>query len=184
MRRVTSVGVLLALAAACVVAWSGPAAGEASSSLETQAWPFGIGRAPTLAAMPQIKRAQRLVLVAHDFAATVVDNDPAGTSQGDEISVEGRLSSRHEARNVGRLEAHEVLTSLNQNGGGRLQLMFTALLARGQISGAAVLGLTQSGASNARAAIIGGTGHYQNVRGEVLIHPNGQTTRLIFLLGP
>jgi|tagenome__1003787_1003787.scaffolds.fasta_scaffold20967955_2 hypothetical protein len=89
-----------------------------------------------------------------------------------------------EAQNVGRLEAHEVLTSLNQNGGGRLQLMFTALLARGQISGVAVLGLTQSGASNARAAIIGGTGHYRNVRGEVLIHPNGQTMRLIFLLVP
>ena len=66
-----------------------------------------------------------------------------------------------------------------------MQLLFTALLARGQITGSAVLGISQSGASNTKAAILGGTGHYGNARGEVVIHPAGQSsTQLTFYIIP
>jgi hypothetical protein len=58
------------------------------------------------------------------------------------------------------------------------------LLGNGQISGNADLGPSQSGASNAKAAVVGGTGRYRNVPGEVYIHPPGQTTRLTFVLVP
>jgi hypothetical protein len=182
-RRLTVLGALVVSAGAAVWMAAAVSAGGSTTDSMLRPWPLGSDSAPPQT-VPHIKRVQRLVLLAHDFAATVVDNDPAGLSQGDEIDVEGQLSTRRDAQNAGRLEAHEVLTGLNQSGGGRLLLTFTALLARGQISGVAVLGLSQSGASNAKAAIIGGTGHYRNVRGEILIHPNGQTTRLTFLLIP
>jgi hypothetical protein len=48
-----------------------------------------------------------------------------------------RLLSHLNGNSAGRIEVHEVLTRLTQSGGGRLQLMFTALLAHGQISGVA-----------------------------------------------
>jgi hypothetical protein len=123
------------------------------------------------------------VLRAHGFTSTFVDNQPANISQGDEISVEGLLSKRN-GRGAGRIEVHEVLTALTQTGGGRLELLFTVLLAHGQISAVGVLGLNQSGASNGKAAVIGGTGRYRNVRGEVYIHPGQQSTRLTFVLLP
>ena len=123
------------------------------------------------------------MLRATGFTATMIDNDPAGLSQGDEIIVEGRLIGRG-GRPKGRIEVREVLTGLSHSGGGRLQLLFTALLARGQITGSAVLGISQAGPSNTKAAILGGTGHYRNVRGEVYIHPDQQSSLLTFYLLP
>jgi hypothetical protein len=182
MRRLVAV-VVVVIAISGLLVGVGSASGGSASSPPLRPWGFGVGRALGPIAVPHIHRARTLHLRAHDFTATVIDNDPAGTSQGDEIAVEGLLTGK-DGQAAGRLEAHEVLTGLTPGGGGRLQLQFTVLLANGQISGNAVLGLTQSGASNAKAAVIGGTGHYRNVRGEVIIHPAGQTTRLTFILLP
>jgi hypothetical protein len=113
----------------------------------------------------------------------MIDSDPVGLSQGDEIIVEGQLVGPS-GRPKGRIEVQEVLTGLNQSGGGRLQLMFTALLARGQITGSGVLGISQSGPSNTKAAILGGTGRYRNVRGVVVIHPGQTSSQLTFYLLP
>jgi hypothetical protein len=180
-RMVVVIGGLLAAAAAALSVGIVSAAGGASS-IQLRSG-FGGGAAPD-APQPHIKVARTFVLRAHDFTATTIDNDPAGTSQGDEIIVEGALAGRN-GRPRGRIEVHEVLTGLTQGGGGRLQLVFTALLARGQITGSAVLGISQSGASNTKAAILGGTGHYRNARGEVVIHPAGQSsTQLTFYLVP
>src|SRR5206468_7478600 len=129
-----------------------------------------------------IKRAQTFVLRAQGFTVTAVDNPPSGTSQGDELAVEGLLTTR-QGEGAGRLDAHEVFTGPSSNGG-RLELLFTALLAHGQISAGGVIRINQSGATDTRAAIIGGTGRYRNARGEVIIHPAGQTTRLTFVLLP
>jgi hypothetical protein len=182
MRRFVCFGVVLIVISG-LVAGVVSAAGGSGSSAPLRPWGFGVGSAPGVIAVPHIHRARTLRFRAHDFTATVIDNDPAGTSQGDEIAVEGLLTGR-DGEAAGRLEAHEVLTGLTPGGGGRLQLQFTVLLANGQISGNAVLGLSQSGASNAKAAVVGGTGRYRNVRGEVLIHPAGQTTQLTFVLIP
>jgi hypothetical protein len=131
---------------------------------------------------PTSSGAQTLVLVAHDFTATTVDNDRAGTSPGDEISVQGQLSSRRDAESAGRLEAHEVLTSLNQNGGGTLQLLFTAVLARARSRASPCSDSHSRAHPTARPPSSAGQATTENVRGDVLIHPNGQTTRLTFLL--
>jgi hypothetical protein len=156
--------------------------GGAASSTELHPWGFGWGTAPS-APLPHIKKTHKFRLRAQGFTATMLDNDPAGFSQGDEIIVEGQLVGRG-GEPEGRIEVHEVLTGLSQSGGGRLQLFFTALMARGQITGSGVLNISQSGPSNARAAILGGTGHYRNVRGEVYIHPGQQSSRLTFYLVP
>ena len=70
---------------------------------------------------------------AQGFTSTFVDNQPANISQGDEIAVEGMLS-KNNGRAAGRIEVHEVLTALTQSGGGRIQLLITALLIHLQIS--------------------------------------------------
>jgi hypothetical protein len=167
---------------ACATVWAASALGGSAAAPPLRPWGFGSGTAPPLA-QPHIKNARRLVLRATGFTATMIDNDPAGLSQGDEIIVEGKLIGL-KGRPKGRIEVHEVLTGISQSGGGRLQLLFTALLARGQITGGAVLGISQSGPSNTKAAILGGTGHYRNVRGEVYIHPNQQSSLLTFYLLP
>jgi hypothetical protein len=183
-RRQLAVFGLLAVMVGGVVVGVGSASGGSTATPPLRAWGFGHGRAARAPAVPHIERSRVMVLRGHDFAAAVIDNDPPGTSQGDEIAVEGRLTHAQTGNAAGRIEVHEVLTALTQTGGGRLQLVFTALLAHGQISGVAVLGLSQSGASNTKAAVIGGTGRYRNVRGEVFIHPAGQSTRLTFVLLP
>jgi hypothetical protein len=182
MRRFACFGVVL-IAISGLLLVVGSASGGSASSPPPRPWGFGLGSAPGPIAVPHIHRARTLRFRAHDFTATVIDNDPVGTSQGDEIAVEGLLTGEN-GQAAGRLEGHEVVTGLTPGGGGRLQLQFTVLLANGQISGNAVLGISQSGANNAKAAVIGGTGRYRNVRGEVIIHPAGQTTRLTFVLLP
>jgi hypothetical protein len=156
--------------------------GGSSTAPPFQGWGFDSGHALNAAPIPHIRRGRTIVLRVHDTTATYVDNAPANISQGDEIAVEGLL--RRAGHPGGHLEAHEVLTGLNQSGGGRLELVFTALLSDGQVTSVAVLGLSQSGASNGKAAIVGGTGRYRNVRGEVYIHPDGATTLLTYLLLP
>jgi hypothetical protein len=160
----------------------GSAVGD-SRHQSVRPWAFGVPQAAPPLLITHLRRARTFRVRAHGFTATMIDNPPANLSQGDEIVVQGDLSHLS-GTPAGRLEAQETLTGLTENGEGRLELLFTAQLPHGQISCVAVLRIGQSGASNARAAVIGGTGYYRNARGQVYIHPAGQTTDLTFALSP
>lgn len=184
MRR--AVGLIAALAAAggIIVAGVGAALGDSSSTPPLRAWGFGAGDSP--AAEPHITRAHQITLRAHDFAATSVDNDPAGTSQGDAITVEGLLSARGGDSTIGRLEVNEVFTGLPAGGGARLLVTATATLPAGQITTVGVGRVSASGKITIKLPIAGGTGRYRNARGVLIAHPNtnGATTRLTYFLIP
>jgi hypothetical protein len=135
---------------------------------------------PAPLSIPHVAHAKTLVVYLEAATSSYVDNPPTGTSQGDELTVEGRLAGLH-GSTAGRLEVHEVVTGMGPESGGRIQLTFTALLAGGQISGVGAIGLNQ--ARTPALAIVGGTGKYLHARGgEVFVHAGPHRTRLTFLL--
>ncbi len=141
------------------------------------AWAFQTRTArPTT--VPRIANATTLVLRLQNTAATYIDNPPTGTSQGDELAVEGQLIQLN-GTPAGHLEVHEVITGIGPDMGGRIQLTFTALLAGGQISG---IGATRFNTATPALAIIGGTGKYLGAHGEVFVHTGPHRSRLTFLL--
>lgn len=172
------------LVVGCVLVISAGAIGVASvangssARLHFKAWGFQPHSAPLV--VPHIAHARTLVVRLQNTTSTYVDNLPTGTSQGDELAVEGQLVTPRGAA-AGNLEAHEIVTGLGPNTGGRIQLTFTALLAGGQISG---VGATRFNSGTPALAIAGGTGKYLGAHGEVFVHAGPHRTRLTFLLLP
>ena len=180
--------VLIAVAIAATVA-AGMLVGIVSASGGTtqapglQAWAFGAWpihgdraahhpSSPDHAARPRPRRD------------ALFDNAPAGTSQGDVITVEGLLSKRHLASTIGRLDVNEVFTGLPPGGGARLLVTVTASLAAGQITAIGVGRVSGSGTITIKLPIAGGTGKYRNVGGVLIANANGNTTLLTYLLIP
>jgi hypothetical protein len=173
------------LAAAAVTLAIGLVAAQGqSTSTGLRAWGFGAGH--SAAAAPHITRARQIMLRAHDFVATPVDNAPAGTSQGDFITVEAHLSTRTGDSTIGRLAVNEVFTGLPAGGGARLLITVTTSLAAGQITAVGVGRVSASGNITIKLPVAGGTGKYRNARGVLVAHSNtnGATTRLTYLLIP
>jgi hypothetical protein len=177
-RRIWMMAGLLGMIGAGLIGVASAANGSSGTS-SLQAWGLRT-RTPAPQVIPHIAHARAMVVWLDGATSSYIDNPPSGTSQGDELVVEGRLVGRHGAA-AGQLEAHEVLTGMGPESGGRLQVTFTALLAGGQISGIGVMGLNQ--AKTPALAITGGTGRYLHAHGgEVFVHPGPHRTRLTFLL--
>jgi hypothetical protein len=155
------------------------AANGSSDRRPVQAWGFQ-ARTSAPPVIPHIARAKTVVMRLQNTTATLIDNPPTGTSQGDELAVEGQLIKLN-GTPAGQLQVHESITGLGANTGGRLQITFTALLAGGQISG---IGGARLNRATPALAISGGTGAYLGAHGEVFIHNGPHRTRLTFLLLP
>jgi hypothetical protein len=171
-----AVGVVVVTSAGVIGVTS--AANGSSDRLHFKAWGYQPHAAPLV--VPHVARATTLVVRLQNATSTYVDNLPTGTSQGDELAVEGQLVSRTGA-GAGKLEVRETVTGLGPNTGGRIHLTFTAMLAGGQISGT---GVTRFNSGTPALAVVGGTGKYLGAHGEVFIHPGPHRTRLTFLLLP
>jgi allene oxide cyclase-like protein len=129
-------------------AWGMPASSTAAES-----------EAP--AASPDITTAKTIVVISRNETTTDIDNPPAGLSQGDEGVVHSPLFNRAGAE-VGTLDVHFVETSVDPFA---IQAVFTASLAKGQITAQGVAGEGQA----FTAAVTGGTGAFQNARGQVRV---------------
>ena len=167
------------LAVAAIVVGVASAANGATNRPRLQAWAFQTPKSQPIA-IPHIANATTLVVRLQNTTATYVDNPPSGTSQGDELAVEGQLVKLN-GTPAGQLEVHEIITGLGPEMGGRLQLTFTALLSGGQISG---IGATRLNTATPALAIAGGTGKYLGAHGEIFVHTGPHRTRLTFLLLP
>jgi hypothetical protein len=170
------VGFVVAISAG-VVGMTAAADGS-SDRLHFKAWAYQPHAAPLV--VPHVAHTKTFVMRLENTTSTYVDNLPSGTSQGDELAVEGQLVSRTGA-GAGNLEVQEMVTGLGPDTGGRIHLTFTAMLAGGQISG---IGVTRFNSATPALAIVGGTGKYLGARGEVFIHSGPHRTRLTFLLLP
>jgi hypothetical protein len=154
------------------------AAHGSSDRLHFKAWAYRPHATPLV--VPHIAHAKTLVVRLQNTTSTYVDNLPTGTSQGDDLALEGQLVSRS-GTSAGSLEVRETVTGLGPGTGGRLQLTFSAMLAGGQISG---IGVTRFNSATPALAVVGGTGKYLGAHGEVFIHSGPHRTRLTFLLLP
>ena len=175
---VAALGIVVAVSLAGIAS----AAGGSSGRTALRAWGFGAGR-PDPAPVPHITRARTMVLRASNFTISTIDNDPAGTSPGDEIVVEGTLTRAH-GDAAGGLAVTEVFTGLPAGGGARLELTFTVTLPGGQISAVGIGRVSQSGSVKIRIPVVGGTGKYRNARGVVIVKSSSSSARLTFLLIP
>ena len=178
MRRRTWIvaGVVAALAAGVAGIVSNA---QGSTENPGNAWPLlpkNLGKV----AVPNLAGTTRLTVVGTDFVANYIDNDPSGTSQGDELAITAQLMTP-DGRKTGRLEVHEVMTDARNPNAPVVQLTATALLPGGQISAVGIQPASQQGT---RLAIVGGTGQYYNVRGGQLTAGSGAGGRaeLTFLL--
>jgi hypothetical protein len=171
-----AVGFVLVIGAGVIGVTS--AASGSSDRLHFKAWAYQPHAAPLV--VPHVARSKTLVVRLQNATSTYVDNLPTGTSQGDELAVEGQLVSRT-GTGAGNLEVRETVTGLGPHAGGRIQLTFTAMLAGGQISG---IGVTRFNSATPAIAVVGGTGQYLGAHGEVFIHSGPHRTRLTFLLLP
>jgi hypothetical protein len=171
-----AVGIVVVIGAGVIGLTS--TANGSSDRLHFKAWGYQPHGVPLV--VPHIARAKTLVVRLQSATSTYVDNLPTGTSQGDELAVEGQLVSRTGVA-IGNLEVRETVTGLGPHTGGRIQLTFTALLAGGQISG---IGATRFNTGTPAIAVVGGTGKYLGAHGEVFIHSGPHRTRLTFLLLP
>lgn len=185
MRRWVVIGGVLVVGASGVMVGVGAASGGTAHSVPLRPWAFGSGRSGGAAVTAHITRSRTLVLRAHDFVASSIDNTPANTSQGDAIVVEGLLSGPN-GDSAGRIDVNEVFTGLPPGGGARLLITATASLPAGQITAVGVGRVSQSGHITIKISIAGGTGKYRNARGVLIGQPSasGNTTRLTFLLLP
>jgi hypothetical protein len=173
-RRLLIVGVGLlvcALAGGAVVSAQG-----SSTPPKLRLWGLAPGTLSTTS--PRIahpKGTKTVVVIAKQFTATQIDNAPSGTSQGDEIIAAGKLFQG--SKGAGSIQAQDVLTSVTPR---RLMITFTALLAGGQITAAAVAHFNNAPVA-AKAAILGGTGIYGKIRGVVYLTSTGSATKLAFV---
>jgi hypothetical protein len=148
-----------------------------SSTPPPQLWGFHTAGTKPLV-VPRGARA--IVVQLQNVTAGSVDQQPAGTSPGDEIVGEGQLVTPQGA-GAGLLEIEETLTGLGpESGAGRIQLRGTALLRGGQIDLGGVLRFDPTKIPS--VAILGGTGAYRGSRGQLFVHTSGQTTQLMFVL--
>jgi hypothetical protein len=146
----------------------------------TNAWGMPTSATATqrqaLPASPDITTATTIVVISRNETTTDIDNPPAGPSQGDEGVVHSPLFNRADAE-VGTLDVHFVITSLDPFA---VQAVFTASLARGQITAQGVAGEGQA----FTAAVTGGTGAFQNARGQVRVSFQANQVVLTYHLIP
>lgn len=171
--RVCLVIVLVVAVAAAIVGTAARGANRSSSAVHWALLPGTLRSAST----PRIAGTQQLSVYASNFAATSIDNAPSGTSQGDELAVNGQLRNAS-GKTIGKLEAHEVLTSVTPQ---IIQLTATLRLHRGQLSAVG----TQRSTNQTRLTVVGGTRRYLNVSGGQLTatpgpHSDVKLTLLLF----
>jgi len=123
------------------------------------------------AAQTKKPRLRRLVLFARGSIQTSVDNQPEGPSVGDEVVITSRLFTRASgSRDVGRLDVRRTITSTD---GERTRVLdqISESVTSGQIisAGASTFPGTPGSIQGEKAtrAVIGGTGQFRGVGGEL-----------------
>jgi hypothetical protein len=153
------------------------AASPKAPATNTWGMPASATAAPSQALPgPDITTATTIVVISRNETQTDIDNPPAGLSQGDEGVVHSPLFNRAGAR-VGRLDVQFQFTSLQPMA---IQVVFTASLSKGQIAAQGVAGAGQT----FTVGVAGGTGAYQNARGQVRVEFQANQVVLTYHLIP
>jgi hypothetical protein len=165
-----SVGVAILALVAVGVASASP---TATTHGKLGGWAADIpatARATDTAAAPDISKARRLHFIWHPTTFSFEDNPPAGDSNGDEFTFSGPLLNPQTKQPVGFLAGH--CTIVDQAKAGLVECEVTAAPTSVKNLGAATQITMQGFGDNTpmpfRNAVTGGTGIYQNARGQAI----------------
>jgi hypothetical protein len=122
-------------------------------------------------------RDERLVLVERNVTETDIDNPPEGFSQGDEFVSAADLYWR--GKKVGYEDTHAVVTFLSETVA-RVEGTGTFTVRGDEISIVGSVAFTEQEAVDFELSVVGGTGRYDDVGGELNVVEQGQTTKLVF----
>lgn len=140
-----------------------------------------------VSASPDIVSARTIRVILKNREIGLVDLAPTGASQGDLRITHAPLYNREETKKVGHFEAVCTVTRVRPDESQVTQCNYTVRFAGGEIalqtvnSRPALSTVTPSDV----AAVTGGTGIFQNSRGELhLLVPHGDKRLLVFHLIP
>lgn len=110
---------------------------------------------------------------------TQVDVKPAGFSQGDQLVFHDVL--RHSGKTIGYDGGTCTVTSLVAAEPAQLQCVVTFVFGSGQVTTQGLLSVSDPNNFTGRFAVNGGTGIYQNARGQGTIHQVSSSLAFITL---
>jgi hypothetical protein len=170
----TALTLLIVAAIAAVSAASG------SSATPAPFFRLQPGVKPAPALTPGLHNPRVLVLTLVSAQGSNVDQDPSGTSPGDSMTASGAVTA--DGKPAGTLDITGVTTSVGARSI-REQFVLTVTLANGQISSIASVQET-NGLKAFRAAVVGGTLRYRNVRGQLYVRLLQRGAQLTYRLQP
>jgi hypothetical protein len=121
---------------------------------------------------------ERLVVRERNLTETQIDNPPEGFSQGDEFVSAADLFRR--GRKVGYDDVHGAVTSVTETEV-RIEILATATVRGDEITVAGSVTFTEE-AADFELSVVGGTGRYDDVGGELTVSEPQGGPRLVFCL--
>jgi hypothetical protein len=124
---------------------------------------------------------ERVVVRERNVTETEIDNPPEGFSQGDEFASAADLF--RQGKKVGYDDVHGVFTSVTETEV-RIEILATATVRGDEITVAGSVRFTEEAAAlDFELSVVGGTGRWDDVGGELTVVEEEQgTTRLVFCL--
>jgi hypothetical protein len=175
MKRVAALVASVALVA--LVASMTFASASQDRPTKRVSWHRLVSAAPSSVKTGDKDHDKRLVVVERNSVETDIDNPPAGFSQGDEFASAGVLYSQ--GKKVGYSDVLGVTTFLSDTEV-RIALTATATIRGDEISVAGSATFTEQGEIDTELSVVGGTGKYDDVGGELTFVESEQGTKLIF----
>ena len=111
-----------------------------------------------------LKHPTVIHVVERPVTDQVIDIGATGDSPGDQLPFANPIYNWNNTKKVGSDQGNCVRASATQ---GRWECMWTTFLAGGQIT---VEGPFLDAKATTRLAITGGTGHFSNARGQMILH--------------
>jgi hypothetical protein len=120
---------------------------------------------------------ERLVLSVRNTTETDIDNPPQGFSPGDAVVAASDLYWR--GKKVGYEDVHAVFTSVSETEV-RAETTLTATVRGDEISVVGSVTFREEGAVDFELSVVGGTGRYDDVGGELTVVEQGQNFKYVF----
>ncbi len=139
-------------------------------------WQRLVKLAPSAVPSSEKGRDERVIVAERNVAETQIDNAPQGFSQGDAFASAADLYRR--GKKVGYSDVHGVFTYVTETKV-RVEITATATIRGDEISVVGSASFTEE-AAELQFSVVGGTGRYDDVGGELNVVEDGETARLVF----
>jgi hypothetical protein len=141
-------------------------------------WHGLVKAAPAAVESSNNDRDERVVVVERNSVETDIDNPPEGFSQGDEFAASADLYRG--GKKVGYDDLHGVVTFMSETQV-RFELTATVTVRGSQITVVGSVAFSEDeSSSEISLPVVGGTGRYDDVGGELTVVEQRNAARLVF----